>query len=138
MKGPFEHKESERQKDISRIIDEKNLLTIVCKQLIDILPSEFISNINKIEESKLKEINKLLIGISNQLGKIGGFCDKATSYKISLVQRFLTIAMDTPMSYIQLKSLLPIISGLQVNFNKRPFRIINFSIKGIIDLRLEK
>lgn len=138
MKGSSDYEDSERQKDISRVIEEKDLLTRMCKQLIDILPSELIIDKNELEESKLKEINKLLIEISNQLGKIGGFCDKPTSNKIIKVQRYLTIVIDTPIGYSILRSLLPIISGLQVNFNKRPFRIITFTIKGVTSLKLKK
>ena len=138
MKGPSDYKDSERQKDISRVINEKNLLMIDCKQLSDLIPSEYIFDKSEIEESKLKEINKLLIEISNQLGKIGGFCDRWTSEKILAAQRLLALTIDTPAGLHFLKVFLPIISGLQVNFNKRPFRIINFSIKGIMDLRLEK
>ena len=138
MKGSSDYEDSERQKDISRVIDEKDLLTRMCKQLIDILPSELIIDKNELEESKLKEINKLLIEISNQLGKIGDFCDKPTSNKIIKVQRYLTIVIDTPIGYSILRSLLPIISGLQVDFNKRPFRIITFTIKGVTSLKLKK
>lgn len=65
MKGSSDYEDSERQKDISRVIEEKDLLTRMCKQLIDILPSELIIDKNELEESKLKEINKLLIEISN-------------------------------------------------------------------------
>ena len=130
--------ESERQKDITTVIKEKNSLMVKCQLLSDLIPSEFIKDMKEIEEDKLKVVNRLLIGISTNLSNIGGFCDKRTREKISSLKIILSTATITPMGYIQLKSLLPIISGLEVNFNRRPFKIINFSIPGIFNTKLER
>lgn len=133
-----EQKESERQRDIKTVINEKRSLMVRCKLLSDLIPNEFVKDMKEMKEDKLNEINRLLIGISTNLSNIGGFCDKRTREKISSLKRFLSVVMITPMGYIQLKSLLPIISGLEVNFNKRPFKIINFSIPGFINTKFER
>ena len=130
--------ESERQKDITTVIKEKNSLMVKCQLLSDLIPSEFIKDMKEIEEDKLKVVNRLLIGISTNLSNIGGFCDKRTREKISSVQSFLSGVIDTPMAYTLLKSLLPKIVGLEVDFNKRPFKIINFSIPGFINTKFER
>jgi hypothetical protein len=130
--------ESERQKDITTVIKEKNLLMVTCRLLSDLIPSKFIKDVKEMEENKPREINRLLIDISTHLSNIGGFCDERSRKSISAVVKFLSVVMITPMAYLQLKSLLPIISGLEVNFNKRPFKIIKFSIPGIINTEFKR
>lgn len=111
--------QSDREADIDKVMKIREKLTESCQKLSA-----------AISEKDTGKVNGLLIEVSAHLSNIAGFCDKYSRTRVNAAQRLLSFSMidDTGLSYIQLNGILPMIAGFEVNFNKRPFRMMKFSI----------
>lgn len=82
------------------------------------------------------KIQNLMIRISRILANIGGFCDKYSVSQIDAATRYFALSMNLDsVAYDTIRTLLPITSGIKVNFNKQPFKVIglnlgNFGFRG--------
>ena len=111
---------SERSKDIETVIRERDRLMLECRLL----------NTDLAEKKDATIIQNHLIRISGILSNIGGFCDKNSREKINQVLVHFSVAMinnEIDRLTSTVKMFLPLISGLVVNFKKRPFRFIGFN-----------
>jgi hypothetical protein len=119
-----------REHDIRVIREERELLTKAAQDLIVILNG---NDLLAHDSPERPTADKLILEISKHLGNIGGFCDSKTREAISLIQKTMgetTIEPDG-WGYIVLKKYLPTFVGVQVDFNKRPFRVVGFSLEGL-------
>ena len=111
---------------IKLVMNEKSVLSIYCKALSNELEGkDLFSNKDLTNRSR---INELLIEISEHLGNLAGFCDKTSKKRINAVTRLISVSMLGSITLYQLKSLLPAIAGIQVDYNKKPFRLVRLSI----------
>ena len=89
------------------------------------------------KDPKRDRVNKLIIEVSAILSNIAGSWDKDSKYRISFAKRLFSAAMAEPLLYGELSLILPLIAGFEVDFNKRPFKILKFSL-GKISFQGEK
>jgi len=117
--------EERRLDDINFVMREREALEKACEAYITLLGSR---------ETNMDERRRLVLQISQHLGNIGGFCDKRTKRLISAFLLYLGPALILPNdSYITvyLKGFLPSIVGIQVDFTKRPFKVIGLSVEAM-------
>jgi hypothetical protein len=117
-----------REHDIRIVMEEKNALTTVAQALAPIL--------DKIDDSALAgehidttQADKLVLELSKHLGNIGGFCDKWTQNRIHAMEKLLSSCLSNPEAYLLLKDALSFMVGIQVDFNRRPFRAVGLSVE---------
>lgn len=127
----MEKSTSERSKDIEIIIRQRDRLITACSLL----------NWELSKNRDVTVIQNFMIRIAGILSNIGGFCDNKSVERIeSLLKYFGAVMIDTDIDSISdsVRLLLPFIAGFKVNFNKRPFEVINFNIGQLLELRLKK
>ena len=121
---------SERSKDIETVIRERDRLIRECVLL----------NRELAENNDITMTKNYLIRISGILSNIGGFCDRNSRKKINLALRYFGVAMiskEIDLVMIEVRALLPLISGFAVDFKKRPFKVIGFSL-GTFGINLKR
>ena len=128
--------DSETIEKIKSVTEERKLLSESCKALSDELEGKTL--IVNIDLPNRASINRLLIDISEHLGAIAGFCDRNSRKKISKVTKLISVSMLESMNLYVLKLLLPEIAGIQVDFNKRPFRLVNIRLGNFANIEFRK
>ena len=129
----MKNKLSERSKDIETVIRERDRLILECRLL----------NTDLTEKKDVTIIQNRLIRISGILSNIRGFCDRNSRKKINLALRYFGVAMiskegeEIDLVMINVRALLPLISGFAVDFKNRPFKVIGFSL-GPIAMNLKR
>lgn len=130
-----EQSNSEIEK-IKLVMNEKSLLSIYCKALSNELEGkDFFSNKDLTNRSR---INELLIEISEHLGNLAGFCDKTSKKRIKTVTKLISVSMVQNTTLYYLKSILPAIAGMVVDYNKKPFRLVRLSIPNLAGIEFRK
>jgi len=109
-----------RFKEIELVKKEREALVRVSKELLTLL---HVDNPNEVK------IEKKILELTGHLANIGGFCDKDTREKIHEIKNLLTFSIGHPAFYVELKLSLPHIVGIEVDFTKRPFKIIGFELE---------
>lgn len=108
----------------NRVMEIREKLSEVAQNLLPLVNQK---NPNKLE------VEKLFIQLSEHLGNVAEFCDETSKEWIENILR-LTFPLAENWSklsqkpYTMLKWLLPQIVGIQVDFNKRPFKVITFKL----------
>ena len=79
--------------------------------------------------------NKALEFIKH-ISNLAGFCNREAQYKISLVVGELTAMIVDPNRFelftaTKVKAIIPLALGIQVDFTKRPFRVVGFSVEAL-------
>ena len=117
------------------VIQEKKRLVKVSKNLLKL-----------IENSKLNQlllINQKIIEFTSHLSTIGSFCDKKTQDRINLIVIELANIVQKSDLWAdcgvidifyanRLKPLCVFANGIQIDFRRRPFRIVNIELLGTI------
>lgn len=124
MEGSKSASETDRFEEIKIVMAERSELVKICDELLPLL-----EDLNRNE----LEIQKKLVRISAHLANISGFCDKDTRTWIDKLNRvLLSPAIVKPLPYsMALRSFLIFIVGIQVDFTKRPFRVMAFNLKAL-------
>ena len=121
--------EQQRITDVQLVMREKDAMETVGKELITVAkeyPAE-------IDETAFR--NKALEFIKH-ITNLAGFCDDRSRAAIhALVAEFSAMIIDPNrfelFTSIKVKALVPLAIGLQVDFNKKPFRLVNFSVEAL-------
>jgi hypothetical protein len=121
---------------IRLVLNEKKSLSESCKAIAEELEGKAL--LADGDWNNRSRINKLLIDISLHLGNIAGFCDRTSKEKINKVNRLISISMVENMTLYNLKLLLPIIAGIQVDFYKRPFKLVNISVSKLATIEVRR
>lgn len=122
MDSSISKNDDSRSRDIRTVIEEREKLVEIAERLVPLLDNE----------SNRLEVQKGVLELSGHLANIGGFCDQAMKEWINYVQRVLaTMSGSPPMTSALLKLALPLIVGVQVDFNKRPFKAIGIDIEAL-------
>ena len=79
-----------------------------------------------------------MIALASHLSNIGGFCNADARRRIDAAKRLLVLATANPITLEQVRVSLPFIAGIEVDFNKRPFGIIKFSLMEIFKFEGKK
>ena len=128
--------DSNKIEAIKLVMGEKVLLSNSCKALSDELEGKsLLSNSGLPNRSR---INELLIDISLHLGNIAGFCDKTARRQINKVIGLISVSMCESMGLYTLKLLLPTLAGIQVDYNKQPFRLVKISFRDLATIEFSK
>ena len=125
MFGWLSRNDESRSTDIRTVMEERGKLVKVAQRLLPLLD----------RESSGFEVQSGVLELSEHLANIGGFCDQGTREWIEAAKRMMAavIADPTPfstMSYF-LKLALPLIVGVEVDFNRRPFRAVSIDLKAL-------
>jgi len=111
---------------MNMVMEERGKLTKVAKELIELLDS--MEKDNTQENSKCTEIRTKTLDLLKHLTNIAGFCDKDSQNAVreiaELVKSLEVIHFDS------LRKICGSAVGLQVDFNKSPFTIIDVNILG--------
>ena len=134
----------EQLEKIKLVIEEKERLKECCNSLSHELSEytqEFIlkelgrrykmtTQTVRDEEQKAKrdKIDRLMIDLANHLSIIAGFCNSESRNRIYHAKLLLVEATQNPLVLSRLRYVLPFIAGLEVDFNKSPFKVIEFDI----------
>ena len=121
---------------IKLVMNEKRLLSIYCKALSEQLEGKDLFSDKDL--TNRSRINELLIEISEHLGNVAGFCDKTSKKRINAVTKLISVSMLESITLYQLKSILPAIAGIVVDYNKKPFRLVRLSIPNLADIEFRK
>ena len=121
--------EDQRITDIQLVLKEKNAMVAVGKELFA-LSKPYPE---KIDEAAFR--NKALEFI-NHLTNIAGFCDSDAKYALhGAVRQFAAMILDPNRIELftdtNVKALVPLAIGVQVDFNKKPFRLVGFSVEAL-------
>ncbi len=121
--------ESSRQQDIRTVLSEKELMRKVGQEILTLVAHD--------EEWKRKpnvvSVQQKILEFVEHLSNIGSFCDRGTQNAIhSMTQGLTASSLDSdqiiwlsPLIY----DLLATGIGVQIDFNKRPFRMIGIDLK---------
>ena len=120
-----------RSAEIELVMKERSALVAVCRALNTLLDEGWDATLQGKDFPQRLEIDGLLLQVSKHLANIAGFCDGRTQDWTHNAVRLLALCMVSPSSYIDLKAVLPFIVGIQVDFTKRPFRVVGLSLKGL-------
>ena len=124
--------EQRREHDIAIVLQERDALTRAAQSLMPILKRFDDAALDgKSTEFDLTDADKYSIEISGRLGNISGFCDDWTKKRIHKMQEYLGHCLGDSSGYILLSNLLPFMVGIQVNFDKRPFRAVGLSFEAL-------
>jgi hypothetical protein len=79
------------------------------------------------------EIEKKILDLSKHLGNIAGFCDSSGRRAIYVITTgILDVSMISSEWYFQLRTLLPSIIGINVDYTKKPpFKLIGIDVKAL-------
>lgn len=122
---------SARLSDVGLVMKERSALVDVSKELLALLDKS-LSSPSRVKSSHDEiEIQRLYLKVSEHLANIGGFCDRGTRNAIFAVQELLAIATLEPLANLFVKGLLPVIVGIQVDFTKKPFKVVGINVKGL-------
>jgi hypothetical protein len=117
-----------REHDIRIVMEEKGALTTVAQALAPILDKIYDSALAG-EHIDTTQADKLVLELSKHLGNIGGFCDKWTQNRIHTMEELLSFCLSNPEAYLLLKDALSFMAGIQVDFDRRPFRAVGLSVE---------
>jgi hypothetical protein len=121
--------DEDRQRDIDRVIGEKKEMVKVGQNLLPLLDKA--SKSEEVSGSVWGQIDSDILELCGHLGIIKGFCDRPTQEMISRLVWLLNY-FDTYLRMSEaLKTLLPFVMGLEVDFNKRPFRVVGIDIEAL-------
>ena len=124
--------EVERISDRDQVLEEKNKLAEACASLSKELGSNYetVPMYSSSENSlNWQLIDSLMIEISHRLSNIAGFCDRRSRERVHEMKALLTRATAVRAMLMHVKALLPMVAGVEVNFTKRPFKLLKFNIK---------
>ncbi len=119
--------EHQRITDVQLVLKEKDAMVAVGKELFA-LSKPYPE---KIDEAAFRSKALELI---NHLTNIAGFCDKDAKHALhGAVRQFAAMMLDPNRLELftdtNVKALIPLIIGVQVDFTKKPFRVAEFSIE---------
>jgi hypothetical protein len=121
---------------IRLVLNEKKSLSESCKAIAEELEGKAL--LADGDWNNRSRINKLLIDISLHLGNIAGFCDKTSKKRIKTVTKLISVSMVQNTTLYYLKSILPAIAGMVVDYNKKPFRLVRLSIPNLAGIEFRK
>ena len=113
----------QRLEKIRLVINERELLSNCAQELLSLL---------RDSSSERLKINQKVIELSAHLGNMAGFCDKNSKNWVTRVSHLLgTIILQSDRFAFRnplLPGLLPEIVAIQVDFSKRPFKVVNVGL----------
>ena len=92
------------------------------------LGKELLAEIDK-EKPDTLAINGKLLEVAEHLANIGGFCNSFARRQIDVIKKILAFKQLNPSFYEDLKIALIYIVGIQVDFTKKPFKLISLDLK---------
>jgi hypothetical protein len=115
------------------VMQEKKKLGNVSKNLLKLIENP------KLDQKRL--INQKIIGFTLHLSSIGSFCDKKTRERVDLIVTELVNIVQLSDIFAQcgvldilyakrLKPLCVFANGIQIDFSRRPFKIVNIELFG--------
>ena len=112
---------------IEQVRQEREALVVATSKLSDLLGDDKEKLVYGAKDPEAK--NRLLIEIGGHLGQISGFCDKKGRNTVKvLTDSVLSSAMTNDLVLVLLVDMLPKIAGIQVDFTRRPFRLLGIDI----------
>jgi hypothetical protein len=114
---------------MNMVMEERGKLTEVAKELIGLLDG--IEKDHDNENTKYIEIRKKTLDLLKHLTNIAGFCDKDSQNKIREVNELVTMSLEETVHFSSLIKICGIAIGLQVDFNKSPFMMIESDVNAL-------
>jgi len=108
------------------VMEERGKLTEVAKELIGLLDG--IEKNHNRENPKYAEIRKKTLDLLKHLTNIAGFCDKDSQNRIREVTELVTKSLEETVHFDSLRKICGRAVGLQVDFNKSPFMMVDFDL----------
>jgi hypothetical protein len=112
---------------MNMVMEERGKLTKVVKELIELLDS--MEKDNTQENSKYTEIRTKTLDLLKHLTNIAGFCDKDSQNAVREIAELVTKSLEV-IHFDSLRKICGSAVGLQVDFNKSPFMIIDVNVLG--------
>ena len=109
---------------------EKNLMVAIGQELLELAkPYDYQTKIDELA------FGKKGLEFIEHLSNLAGFCDKNAQQAIAIAVRYLSTLIIDPnqlFSKTHLKAILPLVIGIQVDFNRKPpFRAFGFDAKAL-------
>jgi hypothetical protein len=114
---------------MNMVMEERGKLTEVAKELIGLLDG--IEKEHDYENTKYIEIRKKTLDLLKHLTNIAGFCDKDSQNKIREVNELVTMSLEETVHFSSLRKICGIAVGLQLDFNKSPFMMIELDVNAL-------
>jgi len=113
--------ESSKFQEIQIIREEREKMSKVGQRILTLLDAP------KIDTT---EVGRCVVELSAHLGNIGGFCDKDSQESIDEMRCWLGLFTNGDVYYALLTQRLPSIIGIQVDWKKKPFKLIGIEFGG--------
>jgi hypothetical protein len=117
---------------MNMVMEERNKLTETAKELLVLL--DRIDNNYDRENPEYTEIRRKTLDLLKHLTNIAGFCDKDSQNRIREVTALVTKSLEEAVHFDSLRKICGRAVGLQVDFNRSPFTIVELDAS-IIDNR---
>jgi hypothetical protein len=111
---------------MNMVMEERGKLTEVAKELIGLLDG--IEKNQDRDNPKYTEIHKKALDLLKHLTNIAGFCDKDSQNRIREVTELAIKSLEEAVYFDSLRKICGRVVGLQVDFNKSPFMIVDFDL----------
>lgn len=139
MKEGIKEKSDENSK-VKMVISEREKLKDAVNELQKIIDEDKVFAVRgkgfSIEETN--KVHALVLDMPSHLANIAGFCDDWSKRKVDAANKLFAESFFEPIFLSELKTALPLIVAIQVDFNKRPFRVLKFDFKSLVRLEAKK
>lgn len=108
------------------VMEERGKLTEVAKELIGLLDG--VEKNHDRENPNYTEIREKALDLLKHLTNIAGFCDKDSQNRIREVTELITKSLEETAYFDPLRKICGRAVGLQVDFNRSPFMIVDFDL----------
>jgi hypothetical protein len=131
--------EPDRLELIKMVMAEREGLANAGKELLDLMKKHNAGRVlvelpnTEAGRTARLEIEKKILDLSKHLGNIAGFCDSNGRRAIYvLTTGVLDVSMISSDWYFELRTLLPSIVGINVDYTKKPpFKLIGIDVKAL-------